>query len=92
VYQLGLEGVDLADRPLAQTVVAGRVATMVYIPYFKGVMCIEKLDVFPLRFHPAGAQLQKTIVCWGQKLGSSSAPSLPCAHTMASDLSPPQPE
>ncbi|KAJ7894836.1 P-loop containing nucleoside triphosphate hydrolase protein [Mycena olivaceomarginata] len=61
VYQLGLEGVDLVDRPLAQTVVVGRVATMVYIPYFKGAMRIEKLDAFPLKFHPAEAQLRETI-------------------------------
>ncbi|KAF8202628.1 P-loop containing nucleoside triphosphate hydrolase protein [Mycena galopus ATCC 62051] len=67
VYQLGLEGVDLVDRPMTQTVVVGRVSTLVYIPFFKGAMRIEKLDAFPLKFHPAEAQLRETIVRRGQK-------------------------
>ncbi|KAF7354269.1 AAA domain-containing protein [Mycena venus] len=67
VYQLGLEGVDLVDRPMSQTVVVGRVSTLVYIPFFKGAMRIEKLDAFPLKFHPAEAQLRETIVRRGQK-------------------------
>ncbi|KAF7341706.1 AAA domain-containing protein [Mycena sanguinolenta] len=67
VYQLGLEGVDLVDRPMTQTVVVGRVSTLVYIPFFKGAMRIDKLDAFPLKFHPAEAQLRETIARRGQK-------------------------
>ncbi|KAJ6453758.1 hypothetical protein C8R45DRAFT_631011 [Mycena sanguinolenta] len=67
VYQLGLEGVDLVDRPMTQTVVVGRVSTLVYIPFFKGAMRIDKLDAFPLKFHPSEAQLRETIARRGQK-------------------------
>ncbi|KAF7341709.1 AAA domain-containing protein [Mycena sanguinolenta] len=67
VYQLGLEGVDLVDRPMTQTVVVGRVSTLVYIPFFKGAMRIDQLDAFPLKFHPAEAQLRETIARRGQK-------------------------
>ncbi|KAJ7264526.1 P-loop containing nucleoside triphosphate hydrolase protein [Mycena haematopus] len=67
VYQLALEGVDLVDRPMTQTVVVGRVSTLVYIPFFKGAMRIDKLDAFPLKFHPAEVQLRETITRRGQK-------------------------
>ncbi|KAJ6566537.1 P-loop containing nucleoside triphosphate hydrolase protein [Mycena capillaripes] len=67
VYQLALEGVDLVDRPMTQTVAVGRVATLVYLPYFKGAMRIDKLDAFPLKFHSAETQLRETITQRGQK-------------------------
>ncbi|KAJ7148971.1 hypothetical protein C8R43DRAFT_1193626 [Mycena crocata] len=67
VYQLSLEGVDLIDRPLTQSVVVGRVSASVYIPYFKGATRIDSLDAFPLRFHGAEAQLRDVVKKRGQK-------------------------
>ncbi|KAJ7028311.1 hypothetical protein C8F04DRAFT_1119630 [Mycena alexandri] len=67
VYQLALEGVDLVDRPMTQTVVMGRVSASMYIPYFKGAVRIDSLDAFPLKFHAAEAQLREMVVLRGQK-------------------------
>ncbi|KAJ6565102.1 hypothetical protein B0H10DRAFT_1096922 [Mycena sp. CBHHK59/15] len=67
VYQLMLEGVDLVDRPMTQTVVVGRVTTCIYLRYFKGAVRIDSLDAFPLKFHSAEAQLRETITKRGQK-------------------------
>ncbi|KAJ7911925.1 hypothetical protein B0H13DRAFT_2232606 [Mycena leptocephala] len=67
VYQLALEGVDLVDRPLTQTVKVGRVATCVYIPYFKGAVRIDSLDAFPLRFHANEKALREEVGRRGQK-------------------------
>ncbi|KAJ7114472.1 hypothetical protein C8R44DRAFT_881309 [Mycena epipterygia] len=67
VYQLALEAVDLVDRPLTQTVAVDRVATSIYIPYFKGATRIDSLDAYPLRFHAAETQLRESIARRGQK-------------------------
>ncbi|KAJ7775948.1 hypothetical protein DFH07DRAFT_911992 [Mycena maculata] len=67
VYQLTLEGIDLVDRPLTQSVTVGRVSTSVFIPYFKGATRIDSLDAFPLKFHSAGPQLRESIVRRGKK-------------------------
>ncbi|KAJ7766171.1 hypothetical protein B0H16DRAFT_1523250 [Mycena metata] len=67
VYQLALEGVDLVDRPLTQTVAVGRVSASMYIPYFKGAVRIDSLDAFPLKFHAGEAQLRETVLRRGQK-------------------------
>ncbi|KAJ7097392.1 hypothetical protein C8R44DRAFT_843635 [Mycena epipterygia] len=66
-YQLTLEAVDLVDRPLTQSLTVGRVQIFACIPYFKGVGRIDTLDVFPLKFHNAEAQLRETITRRGQK-------------------------
>ncbi|KAJ7633647.1 hypothetical protein DFH06DRAFT_1437667 [Mycena polygramma] len=67
VYHLALEGVDLVDRPLTQTVTVGRVATAVYLPYFKGAVRIDGLDAFPLRFHGQEKELREALVGRGRK-------------------------
>ncbi|KAJ6543189.1 hypothetical protein B0H10DRAFT_2244584 [Mycena sp. CBHHK59/15] len=67
VYQLMLEGIDLVDRPMTQTVVVGRVTTCIYLRYFKGAVHIDSLDAFPLKFHSAEAQLHEMITKRGQK-------------------------
>ncbi|KAJ6473510.1 P-loop containing nucleoside triphosphate hydrolase protein [Mycena vulgaris] len=67
VYQLSLEGVDLVDRPLTQSVAVGRVTASVYIPYFKGAMRIDALDAFPLKYHAGETQLRETVARRGQK-------------------------
>ncbi|KAJ6563432.1 P-loop containing nucleoside triphosphate hydrolase protein [Mycena vulgaris] len=67
VYQLSLEGVDLVDRPLTQSVAVGRVTASVCIPYFKGAMRIDALDAFPLKYHAGEAQLRETVARRGQK-------------------------
>ncbi|KAJ6468484.1 hypothetical protein C8R47DRAFT_989947 [Mycena vitilis] len=67
VYQLALEGVDLVDRPLTQSVAVGRVATAVYLPYFKGAVRIDALDAFPLRFHAKEGELREAVVARGRK-------------------------
>ncbi|KAK7039849.1 AAA domain-containing protein [Favolaschia claudopus] len=61
-YQLALEAVDLVDRPMTQTVVVGRVATVVYIPYFKGAMRIDKLDAYPIKFYAGGEERLREVV------------------------------
>jgi hypothetical protein len=67
VYQLSLEAVDLVDRPATQTVTVGRVSTSIFIPYFRGAVRIDSLDAYPLKYHPAEAQLRETITKRGQK-------------------------
>ncbi|KAJ7873513.1 hypothetical protein B0H14DRAFT_2719773 [Mycena olivaceomarginata] len=66
-YRLTLEGVDLVDHPMMQTVGVGRVEVCMYILDFKGAMRIDALDAFPLAFHAAEAQVREVIMRRGQK-------------------------
>ncbi|KAJ7056254.1 hypothetical protein C8F01DRAFT_1062010 [Mycena amicta] len=67
VYALALEGVDLVDRPMTQTVGVGRVQASMFIPYFKGAARIDTLDAYPLRFHPNETQVVEMVKQRGQK-------------------------
>ncbi|KAJ7062733.1 hypothetical protein C8F01DRAFT_1135061 [Mycena amicta] len=67
VYALALEGVDLVDRPMTQTVGVGRVQANMFIPYFKGAARIDTLDAYPLRFHPNETQVVQMVKQRGQK-------------------------
>jgi hypothetical protein len=66
-YQLLLEAVDLIDSPMTQSVAVGRVTTTVVFPSFSGSVPITSLNVFPLRFHAAEAQLREAVKLRGRK-------------------------
>ncbi|OCH86746.1 P-loop containing nucleoside triphosphate hydrolase protein [Obba rivulosa] len=45
----------------------GKVQSRMIIPSFKGTMKISALDVFPLKYHPAEAELRKVLLARGKK-------------------------
>ncbi|KAJ7812430.1 P-loop containing nucleoside triphosphate hydrolase protein [Mycena olivaceomarginata] len=61
IYRLVLEGIDLVNHRLKQTVGVGRVFTQMDISHFTGVERIDSLDVFPLLFHAAAGQLREAV-------------------------------
>ncbi|KAF5347625.1 hypothetical protein D9756_010669 [Leucocoprinus leucothites] len=51
VFQLTLESTDTVDRPVTQSVAIGRVQTTTSIRSFKGIVRVQTLDAFPIRFY-----------------------------------------
>ncbi|EMD36703.1 hypothetical protein CERSUDRAFT_114643 [Gelatoporia subvermispora B] len=45
----------------------GRVQSRMIIPQFKGTVKISELDVFPLKYHPAEAEMRKLLLARGRK-------------------------
>ncbi|KAJ3560415.1 hypothetical protein NP233_g10853 [Leucocoprinus birnbaumii] len=51
VFQLTLESTDMVDRPVTQSVAIGRVQTTISLRSFKGIVKIQTLDAYPIRFY-----------------------------------------
>jgi hypothetical protein len=66
VYQLTCENVDMVDRPMTNTVGAGRVQSIINLMYFKGTAKITSLNAFPIQYHP-DKQLRHSLVERGRK-------------------------
>ncbi|KAF9449629.1 P-loop containing nucleoside triphosphate hydrolase protein [Macrolepiota fuliginosa MF-IS2] len=49
-FQLTLESVDMVDRPITQSVGIGRVTTTISIRMMKGIVKIQTLDAYPIKF------------------------------------------
>ncbi|KAL6304715.1 P-loop containing nucleoside triphosphate hydrolase protein [Sparassis latifolia] len=45
----------------------GRVQNRVFLPLFKGTVKINSLDAFPINYHPAEAELRRTLLTRGRK-------------------------
>ena len=67
MYQLVLEGVDIVDGQMSNTVGLGRVQTVVYIPPFKGTVKISSLDAYPVKYHHDEEGLKETVLKRGKK-------------------------
>ncbi|KAJ4467256.1 P-loop containing nucleoside triphosphate hydrolase protein [Lentinula aciculospora] len=65
--RLDLESIDLVDKPVSQTVGAGRVRTVVALNAFNGTVKIQDLDVYPLKFHPDCENLRASILTRAKK-------------------------
>lgn len=66
-YQLSLQRVDLVDRPATHSVTVGRVQATLNIFPVDGVVRIDSLDVYPLKYHQDPEGLKETILKRGRK-------------------------
>ncbi|KIK53847.1 hypothetical protein GYMLUDRAFT_178329 [Collybiopsis luxurians FD-317 M1] len=65
--RLDLESIDLVDRPMSQMASPGKVHTVIGIPLFKGIVKIQELDVYPLKFHHESEKLQEVVLARAKK-------------------------
>ncbi|KAF9449627.1 P-loop containing nucleoside triphosphate hydrolase protein [Macrolepiota fuliginosa MF-IS2] len=49
-FQLTFESVDMIDRPVTQSVAIGRVTTTISLQMMKGIVKIQTLDAYPIKF------------------------------------------
>ena len=45
----------------------GRVQSRMFLPYFKGTVKINSLDVYPLKYHPNAVHLEMSLIARGKK-------------------------
>ena len=67
IYQLSLQRIDLVDRPATQSVVVGRVQATLNIFPVDGIVRIDTLDAYPLKYHPDPEGLKDKVLKRGRK-------------------------